>query len=227
MHSKLAIIALAAVTAAIALAGLASAAPSNDANIAKTGAYCKKQAKAASGKLKLKNKSAKFFLYWSKRQYNFVFCSESPKFWGVVAAGSKAKASKLKVVRKKCAAFQTVDSFDGTRVQMIDYSFFKPGKVRQTFSAAIGGSGDKVSVKGFGLSTNCVIATGSIIDGVPTLHVVGMPRFGYTGYVSRQLDPSTTSSELKKLRIKATSKSSARVTWKSGGVAQSYDYVVE
>jgi hypothetical protein len=198
----------------------------------KKATYCQKKGKKAKAKLFGRVKSAKFFLYTTKRPTEYMFCSESPKFKGAIAAwdGIK-KTSHLRAVKNNCAIFYTEGkpgtSWDSEskELKIIGAKYFRRGSkfAKQTHASTLGFKADTVTLESLSLSKNCVYAAGLVKNGVPTLRVSGIGDFPYQGQVTREI-PGATTAELKAIKITVVAAGLVQVTWSQAGVAKTLDY---
>lgn len=210
-----------------------SAAPSQQAQIAKKKlSYCQKKGKKEKGKFVGKVKKAKFFLYTTKRPTSYFFCSESPKFSGEIAAweGIK-KTSHLRAVKNNCAVFYSEEKpgtgmFTGEKeLKIVPAKFFRKGAAQrgQTQASVLGKKDETVSLESLELTSNCVIVGGYFLNGAPMLTVAGSGDFPYQGHVRRAI-PGATAAELKAIKVNVVSPTAVQVTWTQGGVAKTLDY---
>ena len=229
-RTLLLVLALAALAIPLA-AGASSAAPDHQTSAAKKKrSYCEKKIKKQKGSHTKKVKSAKFFLAVTKRPTEYFFCSESPKFSGSISAWDGIKKTKyLRAVKKNCAIFYTEAKSNSAsdsgekKLNIVAAKYFKKGAVKQTFSSRLGEKDDSVSLASLSLSKNCVFAAGYVLNGKPMIEIAGIGNFPYQGFYEKAL-PNASVSELKKIKITVTSKTSVQVSWTQGGVPTTLDY---
>ncbi|MFT4048315.1 MAG: hypothetical protein QM648_00575 [Solirubrobacterales bacterium] len=197
--------------------------------------YCQKKGKKAKGKLVSKDKSAKFFLYVTKRPTEYYFCSESPKFDGGIAAwdGIK-KTSHLRVAKKNCAVWYS-EQAPSTRydsnwkyVKIVPFKFFRKGSAypEQTQTARLGDTSEAIAVQNIAIAKNCVWAAAYTKNGAPYLTISGSGDFGYTGKIDLAA-PGASLAELKAVKVTYDSPTQSTVSWTQGGTAKTYVYTAK
>lgn len=232
---KLRLVLLAMLALALTVpSAIAVAAGDHEATAAKKKklSYCQKKGKSEKGKLFGKVKSAKFFLYTTKRPTEYFFCSESPKYTGSIAAweGIK-KTSHLRAVKNNCALFfseskQGSDINDGAKyLKIVPAKFFRKGSTypKQTQAARLGTKEEAVELVTLGLSSNCVFAAGYTKNGVPYMQIAGIGDFPYGGFKAAPI-AGATAADLKNIKVTADSPTQATITYTAGGVPRSVVY---
>lgn len=229
----LAIFALAlAVPSGIAVADTEGASTVTTAKKKKKLSYCQKKGKTAKGKLVGKVKSAKFFLYTTKRPTEYFFCSESPKYSSGIAEWSGIKkTSHLRAVKNNCAIFfseskQGSGINDGAKyLKIIPAKFFRKGSsyAKQTQAARLGTKAEAVELVTLDLAKNCVFAAGYLKNGVPYMQIVGTGDFPYGGQKEAPI-AGATAADLKNIKVTADSPTQATITYTAGGVPRSVIY---
>lgn len=219
----------------LAVPAVAVSAASHQGEVAKKKkklSYCQKKGKQVKGKSVGKVKSAKFFLYTTKRPIEYFFCSESPKFSGRIQAwdGIK-KTSSLRAVRNNCAIFYSEgkpssSTFSGEKeLKIVSTKYFRKGSEypKQTSATRLGTKDETVSLGKLALSTNCVYAVGFVRDGKIFMKIAGIGDFPSQWILEAPI-AGASAGDLKSISVAATSSSSATVNYTVGGAARSFLY---
>lgn len=187
--------------------------------------YCPGKAKKAKAKLKARVKSAKFFLYTTRRPSEYLFCAESPKFNGWIAAWEGIKAtSHVRAVRNNCAVFYSQTGTEKS-IKIVPFKFFRRGSKlpKQTQASSLNNTGQQVDFHQLVLASNCVSASTYVVDGAPTLSVMGHGDFEYQGRARHSIAGASVA-EMKAVKVVATSPTTAQVQITVGGVPRTIDY---
>lgn len=231
MKTKLLLLALLTTALSLGLSTVSVAAtPDQAASVAKKKkkklSYCQKAAKKNKAtKLNAHVKKAKFFLYTSKRFRSYFFCSESPKFTGTIAEfqTTNFKASHVRAVRGKCAAFYSFNSETGKELKTISFRNFRRGAQRQTNASVLGRKIDKFDFHSLSLAPNCMLAAAYRLNDTPVIRVDTLPQLGFAAR-EQIIATGATDAELKKVKISNPTPLTALVTWTQGGVPQQLNY---
>jgi hypothetical protein len=210
--------------AAIAVPAAVLASQPDTATIAKKKkkTYCQKT--GASVKAKLKGKSHGFYAFAEKNGYGILICQDKPKFTGEFSMDKGDKISGLRVSAKKCAAVQVTGKAHNPQVFIFTFSDFLTGNGQASIYEPGRGTGLAASLSQFALSSNCVIAFGQRVGGVPQVVLKGTTAFGYTGELNQSVSPNMTDKELAAVKITGSG-ATATATWTDAGVPKTSTYV--
>lgn len=181
-------------------------------------------------------KSMKFSLYTrriKKRPADeYFFCSELPKFTGVVAESYGInKTSHVRAVKNNCALWYT-EQAKSTRydsnwkyIKIVPYKFFRKGSKypKQTQATRLGTTDEVISVKNIAVAKNCVWAVGYTKNGAPSIAINASGDFADPGLVELSA-PGATDAELKAIKVTYDSATRATVSWNQAGVPKTYVY---
>lgn len=159
---------------------------------------------------------------------DYVLCSEAPRFSTSLDFNvPRPKLKEFRAVKNNCAvAYADINGKAHTHLNLISYKFFRKGMVPQIHPMTLGRDGDIVLMKKLVLTKNCVVGFIYTSNGNPMLGVTGLGEFAYTGQVTRNLS-GMTPDELKSLKVTATSKTSAKLTWTQKGEQKSLDITAD
>jgi hypothetical protein len=213
---------LIALIAAIVVPSAVMASQPDPASIAKKKkkTYCQKTAKTVKGKLK--GKSHGFSVYLEKNGSLILICQDKPKFYGEFSITKGDKLSNLVVSPKKCAVVKVSGPTHNDQVYLFSFDFFLTGNGQASIFTA-GYQQPTGLVKGLALSTNCVAAMGTRVNGLPQIEVQGTNAFGYTGQIHPPTGASMTDKELADVKV-VTTGATATVKWSEGGQPKTFIY---
>jgi hypothetical protein len=183
--------------------------------------YCQKNGSAV--KAKLLGKSKGFYVYREKGGGTVLLCQDKPKFYGSMSWEQGAKLGKLLVVKKKCAVYPQLGK-GNPQIYQINFKDFTSGNGQAGVLEV--GYGSTGQLLGLSLSTNCALAFGAKVAGVPQIAVKGTSAFGYTGTLYPPVGAGITDKELANVKIGATGTGAATVSWTAAGVPHTYAYSI-
>ncbi len=208
--------------AAIAVPAAVLASQPNSATVAKKKkTYCQKT--GASIKAKLRGKSHGFYAFVEKNGYGILICQDKPKFTGEFTMDKGDTISTLRVSAKKCAALQVTGKAHNPQVFLFTFSDFLANNAQAAIYEAGRGSGATAVLFQVALSSNCVVAFGQRVGGVPQVVIKGTSAFGYTAELSQPVSASMTDKELAGVKISGSG-ATATASWTDAGVAKSATY---
>ncbi len=183
--------------------------------------YCQRQGKAIKGKLL--GKSNGFYIYLEKGGASVMLCQDKPKFRGSMPWTRGDKLDKLVAIKKKCAFYSALGSGHNPLVYSVNFADFLADNA-QASVYTVGYGQPSGELLNFVVSSNCVAALATKVNGVPQIVVKGNSAFGYTGTVTPPVGAGITDTELKNVSIAATTATSATVNWTAAGIPQTYVY---
>lgn len=184
--------------------------------------YC--QRTGAAQKAKLKGKSHGFYVFAEKGGYGMLICQDKPKFTGPFSITKGDKISAPLVSAKKCAAVKVTGSSHNPQVFLFTFSDFLSKNGQASIYEAGRGTGLAASLLQISLSSNCVVAFGERVGGVPQVVLKGTSAFGYTGELRQPVSPNMTDKELAAVKISGSG-ATATATWTDAGVPKTFTYV--
>lgn len=206
------------------------AAPQEDVAAKKKASYCAAKAKKLKAKSAAKAASAKFFVYTNKRNNEYIWCSESPKTSGVIAASEGIQTtSHLRAVKGNCAIWRLTMKpgvpFDAgsTWLKIVPYTALRKG-AKFSIQRRLAPKTDTINFEGIALSKNCVFAAAYTVNGAAKLAIDGVGKSASFDSFTTLDVTGASPAELRAVKVLSLGGSSARITWSQGGVAKSHDF---